>query len=149
MEFSCRFSFLPRFLVLAPLALRSATRSSRHHHRRLFPYREVRDPHLEPRCEVGHLHFKTAPPKKHERRAHLDGPTVGVRTPPLTADGSSSSHARWSPGWQVSSLSSSARDEGKTQVWCVNHRLGGEADRLQPPRRGNFAWSPRQPPATL
>jgi Tol biopolymer transport system component len=46
----------------------------------------------------------------------------------LTAEGVSSSHARWSPdGKWLAFLS--ARDEGKTQVWLLN-RLGGEAQKL-------------------
>jgi len=60
---------------------------------------------------------------------------------PLTAEGSSSSHPRWSPdGKWLAFLSS--RNEGKTQVWLLN-RLGGEAQKLTDTPQGveDFAWS--------
>ncbi len=61
---------------------------------------------------------------------------------PLTAEGESSSHPRWSPdGKHLAFLSS--RDEGKTQVWSL-YRGGGEAIQLTDTAQSveAFEWSP-------
>ncbi len=61
---------------------------------------------------------------------------------PMTAEGVSSSHPRWSlDGKYLAFLSS--RDAGKSQVWLLN-RLGGEAVRLTEAAQGvnDFDWSP-------
>jgi dipeptidyl aminopeptidase/acylaminoacyl peptidase len=61
---------------------------------------------------------------------------------PLTAEGVSSSHARWSPDGKYLSFLS-ARDGGKSQVWLLDRR-GGEAVRLTETTQGvdDFEWSP-------
>ena len=61
---------------------------------------------------------------------------------PLTAEGVSSSHARWSPDGKYLSFLS-ARNGGKTQVWLLDRR-GGEAVRLTETVQGvdDFEWSP-------
>jgi dipeptidyl aminopeptidase/acylaminoacyl peptidase len=61
---------------------------------------------------------------------------------PLTAEGVSSSHPRWSPDGKVLAFLS-ARREGKTQVWLLN-RLGGEAQQLTDTAQDveDFVWSP-------
>ncbi|HMD43661.1 MAG TPA: S9 family peptidase [Candidatus Acidoferrum sp.] len=69
-------------------------------------------------------------------------PTAGGDAIPLTADGPSSSHPRWShDGKFIAFLSE--REEGKTQVYLLN-RLGGEAQRLTetPQNVETFCWSP-------
>src|SRR6266852_7976209 len=69
-------------------------------------------------------------------------PSSGGDAIPLTAEGSSSEHPRWSPDGKFLAFLS-ARNEGKTQVWLLN-RLGGEAQRLTdtPQDVDDFAWSP-------
>jgi dipeptidyl aminopeptidase/acylaminoacyl peptidase len=61
---------------------------------------------------------------------------------PLTAEGVSSSHARWSPDGKYLSFLS-ARNGGKSQVWLLDRR-GGEAVRLTDIAQGvdDFEWSP-------
>jgi dipeptidyl aminopeptidase/acylaminoacyl peptidase len=61
---------------------------------------------------------------------------------PLTAEGVSSSHARWSPDGKYLSFLS-ARNGGKSQVWLLDRR-GGEAVRLTETAQGvdDFEWSP-------
>jgi dipeptidyl aminopeptidase/acylaminoacyl peptidase len=61
---------------------------------------------------------------------------------PLTAEGVSSSHPRWSPDGKYLAFLS-ARNNGKTQVWLLN-RLGGEAAHLTDVPQGvdDFEWSP-------
>src|SRR5262249_50098976 len=61
---------------------------------------------------------------------------------PLTAEGVSSSHPRWSPDGKFIAFLS-ARNEGKSQLWLLN-RAGGEAQRLTntPQDVEDFAWSP-------
>jgi dipeptidyl aminopeptidase/acylaminoacyl peptidase len=61
---------------------------------------------------------------------------------PLTAEGVSSSHPRWSPDGKLLAFLS-ARNEGKTQVWLLN-RFGGEAQQLTDTVQDveDFSWSP-------
>jgi dipeptidyl aminopeptidase/acylaminoacyl peptidase len=61
---------------------------------------------------------------------------------PLTAEGVSSSHPRWSPDGKLLAFLS-ARNGGKTQVWLLN-RLGGEAQQLTETAQDveDFSWSP-------
>jgi len=78
---------------------------------------------------------------KNEQRLWMIS-THGGDALPLTAEGVSSGHARWSPdGKYISFLS--ARDGGKSQVWLLDRR-GGEAVRLTDIAQGvdDFEWSP-------
>jgi dipeptidyl aminopeptidase/acylaminoacyl peptidase len=61
---------------------------------------------------------------------------------PMTAEGVSSSHPRWSPDGKFLAFLSE-RNEGKTQVWLLN-RQGGEAQQLTDTVQDveDFAWSP-------
>jgi dipeptidyl aminopeptidase/acylaminoacyl peptidase len=61
---------------------------------------------------------------------------------PLTAEGVSSGHARWSPDGKYLAFTS-ARNGGKSEVWLLN-RLGGEAVKLTDIAQGvdDFEWSP-------
>ncbi len=68
--------------------------------------------------------------------------TSGGDSIPLTAEGVTSTHPRWSPdGKYIAFLS--ARSGGKTQVWLLN-RLGGDAQQLTDTVQDvdDFAWSP-------
>jgi dipeptidyl aminopeptidase/acylaminoacyl peptidase len=69
-------------------------------------------------------------------------PFAGGDAIPLTAEGVSSGHPRWSPDGKYLAFLS-ARHDGKTQVWLLN-RQGGEAERLTetPQAVDDFAWSP-------
>ena len=69
-------------------------------------------------------------------------PTAGGEAFALTADGPSSSHARWSPDGKFIAFLSE-REESKTQVYLLN-RLGGEAQRLTDTAQDvdNFVWAP-------
>ena len=69
-------------------------------------------------------------------------PAAGGEPIALTAEGPSSSHARWSPDGKFIAFLSE-REEEKTQVYLLN-RLGGEAQRLTDTAQDveNFAWSP-------
>ena len=69
-------------------------------------------------------------------------PAAGGEPIALTAEGPSSSHARWSPDGRFIAFLSE-REEEKTQVYLLN-RLGGEAQRLTDTAQDveNFAWSP-------
>src|SRR5208282_4759215 len=61
---------------------------------------------------------------------------------PMTAEGVSSGHPRWSPDGKFLAFTSSWNG-GKSQVWLLN-RVGGEAVRLTdiPQGVGDFEWSP-------
>ena len=61
---------------------------------------------------------------------------------PMTAEGVTSGHPRWSPDGKYLAFTSS-RNNGKSQVWLLN-RLGGEAVRLTEISQGvnDFEWSP-------
>ena len=69
-------------------------------------------------------------------------PAGGGEPVPLTAEGPSSSHARWSPDGKFIAFLSE-REEGHTQVYLLN-RLGGEAQRLTetPQDVETFEWAP-------
>jgi dipeptidyl aminopeptidase/acylaminoacyl peptidase len=108
-----------------------------------FGLREVQDPQISPDGQWVAYTVKTASLKedKNEERIWMV-PAAGGDAIPLSAEGVSSSHARWSPdGKYIAFLSE--RNEGKTQVWLLN-RLGGEAQRLTntPQDVEDFSWSP-------
>ena len=108
-----------------------------------FQIREVHDPQLSPDAKWVTYTVKTASLKKdkNENRIWMV-PATGGNATPLTAEGVSSSHARWSPDGKFIAFLS-ARKEGKTQVWLLN-RLGGEAQPLTETVQGvdDFAWAP-------
>jgi dipeptidyl aminopeptidase/acylaminoacyl peptidase len=69
-------------------------------------------------------------------------PTSGGDALPMTAEGISSSHPRWSPDGKFLAFLSE-RNESKTQVWLLN-RQGGEALQLTdtPQDVEDFVWAP-------
>jgi dipeptidyl aminopeptidase/acylaminoacyl peptidase len=117
----------------------------------LFQVREVADPQLSPDSQFVAYTVKTLSLKedKSEERiwmvstsASVSAPTPGPDAIPLTSEGVSSSHPRWSPdGKSLAFLS--ARNQGKTQVWLLS-RSGGEAQRLTdtPQDIEDFEWAP-------
>ena len=78
---------------------------------------------------------------KNEQRLWMVS-THGGDAIPMTAEGVSSSHPRWSPDGKYLAFLSS-RNAGKAQVWLLN-RLGGEAVALTETVQGvnDFEWSP-------
>jgi len=108
-----------------------------------FQIREVQDPQISPDGQWVSYTVKTAALKddKNENRVWVV-PFAGGEAIAFTAEGVSSSHARWSPDGKYMAFLS-ARNEGKTQVWLMN-RLGGEPQRLTdtPQEVDNFSWSP-------
>jgi dipeptidyl aminopeptidase/acylaminoacyl peptidase len=142
MNLSFRLSVLSTVLVLAPLALAQQPAPRAITIDDYFQIRAVSDPQLSPDAKWVTYTIKTALLKedKNEERIWM-APTAGGTPVALTAEGSSSSHARWSPDGKFIAFLS-ARDEGKTQVWLLN-RMGGEAERLTdtPQDVEDFAWS--------
>jgi dipeptidyl aminopeptidase/acylaminoacyl peptidase len=108
-----------------------------------FQIRAVHHPQLSPDAQWVLYTVSTAILKddKNEDRIWMV-PAAGGDALPLTAEGTSSSHARWSPDGKFIAFLS-ARGEGKTHVWLLN-RLGGEAQHLTdtPQDVEDFAWSP-------
>jgi dipeptidyl aminopeptidase/acylaminoacyl peptidase len=145
MKLGFRTLILPLVLVLAPRVLAQQPSPTP----RLitvddyFQIREVHDPQLSPDAKWVAYTVKTALLKsdKNEERLWMV-PAAGGDAIPLTAEGSSSSHARWSPDGKFIAFLSE-RSEGKTRVWLLN-RLAGEAERLTntPQDVEDFAWSP-------
>jgi dipeptidyl aminopeptidase/acylaminoacyl peptidase len=142
MKLSVRLAILSTVLVLAPLALAQQSAPRAITVDDYFQIRAVSDPQLSPDSKWVTYTVKTALLKedKNEERIWMI-PTIGGTPLALTAEGNSSSHARWSPDGKLIALLS-ARDEGKTQVWLLN-RMGGEAERLTdlPQDVEDFAWS--------
>jgi dipeptidyl aminopeptidase/acylaminoacyl peptidase len=68
--------------------------------------------------------------------------THGGDALPMTAEGVSSGHPRWSPDGKYLAFTSS-RNGGKSQIWLLN-RVGGEAVKLTEIAQGvdDFEWSP-------
>ncbi|MGC1620448.1 MAG: S9 family peptidase, partial [Candidatus Acidiferrum sp.] len=103
----------------------------------------VHDPQLSPDAKWVAYAVDTATLKtdKNETRIWMV-PASGGESIPLTADGVTSAHPRWSPDNKYLAFLS-ARNEGKTQVWLLN-RLGGDAQQLTHTIQDvdDFAWSP-------
>ncbi len=109
----------------------------------LFQLREVDDPQLTPDSQWVVYTVKTTMLKedKYEERIWAV-PSAGGGPIPMTAEGTSSTHPRWSSDGKYLAFLS-ARGEGKTQVWLLDRR-GGEAERLTdtPQDVEDFAWAP-------
>jgi dipeptidyl aminopeptidase/acylaminoacyl peptidase len=108
-----------------------------------FQIRDVSQPELSPDGQWVAYAVRTRMLKedKNEQRLWMIS-THGGDAIPLTAEGVSSSHPRWSPDGKYLSFLSS-RDDGKAQVWLLDRR-GGEAVRLTETAQGvdDFEWSP-------
>ena len=121
----------------APAAPRSITIDD------FFQIRDVSQPELSPDGQWVAYAVRTRMLKedKNEQRLFMVS-THGGDPIPMTAEGVSSSHPRWSPDGKYLAFLSS-RNAGKSQVWLLN-RLGGEAVRLTETVQGvnDFEWSP-------
>ena len=109
----------------------------------LFKIQAVRDPQISPDGQWVAYSVEKASLKddKTESRIWMV-PISGGDSLPLTAEGVSSTHPRWSlDGKHLAFLSS--RGGGKAQVWLLN-RLGGEAQRLTDTVQDvqDFTWCP-------
>jgi dipeptidyl aminopeptidase/acylaminoacyl peptidase len=108
-----------------------------------FQIRDVSQPELSPDGQWVAYTVRTRMLKedKNEQRLWMIS-THGGDSIPLTTEGVSSSHPRWSPDGKYLSFLSS-RDGGKGQVWLLDRR-GGEAQRLTETVQGvdDFEWSP-------
>jgi len=108
-----------------------------------FQIHDVAQPELSPDGQwVAYtVRTKTLKEDKNEQRLWMVS-THGGDAIPMTAEGVSSSHPRWSPDGKYLAFLSS-RNAGKSQVWLLN-RLGGEGVRLTETPQGvnDFEWSP-------
>src|SRR5580700_11795639 len=108
-----------------------------------FQIRDVGQPELSPdgRWVAYTVRSKMLKEDKNETQIWMV-PAHGGDPLPMTAEGVSSGHPRWSPDGKYLAFTSS-RNNGKSQVWLLN-RLGGEAVRLTEIMQGvgDFDWSP-------
>jgi dipeptidyl aminopeptidase/acylaminoacyl peptidase len=108
-----------------------------------FQIRDVAQPELSPDGQWVAYAVRTRMLKedKNEQRLWMVS-THGGDSIPLTAEGVSSSHPRWSPDGKYLAFLS-ARNSGKNQVWLLDRR-GGEAQKLTEVAQGinDFEWSP-------
>jgi len=108
-----------------------------------FQIRDVAQPEISPDGQWVAYSVRTRMLKedKNEQRLWMVS-THGGEAIPMTAEGVSSSHPRWSPDGKYLAFLS-ARNAGKNQVWLLN-RFGGEAVRLTETVQGvnDFEWSP-------
>src|SRR6266481_928422 len=108
-----------------------------------FQIRDVSQPELSPDGQWVAYAVRTRMLKedKNEQRLWMVS-THGGDSIPLTAEGVSSSHPRWSPDGKYLAFLS-ARNGGKNQVWLLDRR-GGEAQKLTEVAQGinDFEWSP-------
>ena len=108
-----------------------------------FQIREVGQPELssDGQWVAYSVRTKMLKDDKNEQRLWMVSARGGDPIP-MTSEGVSSSHPRWSSDGKFLAFLSS-RNNGKTQVWLLN-RLGGEAVRLTDTAQGvdDFEWSP-------
>jgi dipeptidyl aminopeptidase/acylaminoacyl peptidase len=108
-----------------------------------FQIRDVSQPELSPDGQwiAYAVRARMLKEDKSEQRLWMIS-THGGDALPMTAEGVSSGHARWSPDGKYLSFLSS-RDGGKSQVWLLDRR-GGEAVKLTDAAQGvdDFEWSP-------
>jgi dipeptidyl aminopeptidase/acylaminoacyl peptidase len=108
-----------------------------------FQIREVEGPVLSPDALwVAYTVTSTSLKEDDDEQRIWMVPFAGGDAIPLTAEGVSSGHPRWSPDGKYLAFLSS-RHDGKTQIWLLN-RMGGEAERLTdtPQAVDDFVWSP-------
>jgi len=109
----------------------------------VFQIREVSDPQLSPDAQSIAYTVKTLLLKEDKSEERIwSVPSGGGDAIPMTTEGVSSSHPRWSPDGKYLAFLS-ARNEGKTQIWLLN-RSGGEAQHFTdtPQDVEDFVWSP-------
>jgi dipeptidyl aminopeptidase/acylaminoacyl peptidase len=108
-----------------------------------FQIRDVGQPEISPDGQWVAYTVRTKMLKedKNETRIWMVS-THGGEPLPMTAEGVTSGHPRWSPDGKYLAFTSS-RNGGKSQVWLLN-RLGGEAVKLTDVTQGvnDFEWSP-------
>jgi dipeptidyl aminopeptidase/acylaminoacyl peptidase len=143
MKLALRLPIFAAVLVLTPVAFPQQSAPRPITIDDYFQIRTVHDPQLSPDAKWLLYAVTTAQLKedKNEERIWLVSTTGGGATP-LTAEGVSSSHPRWSPDGKFIAFLSE-RAEAKTQVWLLS-RQGGEAQRLTdtPQDVEDFTWSP-------
>ena len=109
----------------------------------LFDFRDVHDAQISPEGQFIAFTVTTSSLKddKTETRVWMI-PATGGQPVPLTAEGQSSEHPRWSPDGKFLAFMSD-RNESKTQLYLLS-RMGGEAQRLTelPQDVEDFVWSP-------
>ncbi len=99
-----------------------------------FQIRDVSQPELSPDGQWVAYGVRTRMLKEDKNEQRLWAVSIhGGDAIPLTAEGVSSSHPRWSPDGKYLAFSS-ARNGGKNQVWLLDRR-GGEAQKLTDPSR--------------
>src|SRR6266436_10153320 len=108
-----------------------------------FQIRDVSQPEMSPDGQwvVYSVRTRMLKDDKNEQRLWMVSTHSGDPIP-MTAEGVSSSHPRWSPDGKYLAFLST-RNAGKSQVWLLN-RLGGEAQKLTdaPQDVNDFDWSP-------
>jgi dipeptidyl aminopeptidase/acylaminoacyl peptidase len=143
MKLALRLPVLAAVLVLAPAAFPQQSTPRPITIDDYFQIHAVHDPQLSPDAKFLLYTVTTAQLKedKNEDRIWMIS-TAGGDAAPLTAEGVSSTHPRWSPDGKFIAFLSE-RAESKTQVWLLN-RQGGEAQRLTETPQGveDFTWSP-------
>src|SRR5215467_16223673 len=117
LAFALSFFVLPTFAQdQTPKAPRAITIDD------FFAIRDVSQPEISPDAQWVAYAVRTRMLKedKNEQRLWMIS-TQGGDALPLTAEGVSSGHARWSPDGKFISFLS-ARDGGKSQIWLLDRR---------------------------
>src|SRR5260370_35444766 len=105
-----------------------------------FQIRDVSQPELSPHSQWVAYVIRTRMLKEDKNDQRLwRVSTRGGDAIPLTAEGVSSSHPRWSPDGKFLAFLS-ARNAGKNQVWLLDRR-GGEAQKLTEVAQGGRAFA--------
>ena len=99
----------------------------------LFQIREVQDPQLSSDARWIAYTIKATSVKEDNTQERIwIVSAAGGDEIPLTAEGVSSSHPRWSPDGKYLAFLS-ARQEGKTEIWLLNRMGGSTASTVREP----------------
>src|SRR5579862_682856 len=109
-----------------------------------FRIKAVEDPQISPDGARVAYTVATDSLKDDKSRTQVwTAPSAGGESIPMTLENETSTHPRWSPDGKYLAFLS-GRNDGKTQVYLLNHQEGGESQKITDTVQDveDFAWAP-------
>jgi len=109
-----------------------------------FRIKAVEDPQISPDATRVAYTVATDSLKDDKSRTQVwTAPSAGGESIPMTLENETSTHPRWSPDGKYLAFLS-GRNDGKTQVYLLNHQEGGESQKITDTVQDveDFAWAP-------